>query len=173
MSHVSLLSIQKQPFIPQEKYPFPLSLSSSLSLLLCLLFHIFAFYFLPFVPMGQINLLCAKNLVFGYHVLILILSVLSDVELDVTLMCSHTHTVLLNNTSFLPSHITAIRLHTLSSPIARTHTHYDTWTWWRKKDLKTYELLYSVMLAPFHSCSGDSLCRPIQRSDFPLHEILS
>jgi hypothetical protein len=60
MGHTCLFPIQRQSFVLQDKYPSSLSLIPfpfSLDLYLqCL----------PFVPLGQTNLLCAGNFVLGY-----------------------------------------------------------------------------------------------------------
>jgi hypothetical protein len=64
MGHVCLLSILRQSFVPfLGQIPLPPH-SCSLSPLPCPLFpDVFVSYSLAFVPLGQINVLCAVNLV--------------------------------------------------------------------------------------------------------------
>ena len=64
MSHLCLLSIQRQSFVPRDKYPSTVSLVL-LPLLPSSLSPVLLSYPLPSVPPGQINLLCAENLVLG------------------------------------------------------------------------------------------------------------
>ena len=64
MSHLCLLSIQRQSFVPLGQITLP-SLPCCLPFLPHPLSPVFVSYSLPFVPLGQINLLCAENLVLG------------------------------------------------------------------------------------------------------------
>lgn len=60
--HICLLSIQRQAFVPWGQISL-LPLLCFLPLLPHPLFSVSVFYSLPSVPLGKMNLLCARNLV--------------------------------------------------------------------------------------------------------------